>query len=84
MVQEAYPGSDMEGGRVLREYMRPKSSNKPPENNTVEDIDKEVLTKACELICKQTEELVKLRIENEKLKERLSWKDSTEPVYIVK
>ena len=30
MVQEAYPGSDMEGGRVMREYLHGKKVKPKP------------------------------------------------------
>ena len=60
MVQEVYPGADMAGGKAIQEYLYGKKAK-------TEILDEDPLTKAFELICKQAEELVKLRIKVEDL-----------------
>lgn len=60
MVQEAYPGSDAVGGKAMKEYLYGKKVKLQPKED-------DALEKACQLICKQTEELVKLRIQVEDL-----------------
>lgn len=94
MVQEVYPGSDMEGGRALREYLHGKKVDTP---FAITDQQKKVIYTAYQAWASQlfddledksilsAEELVyKVLSITEKVLERGSWAESKEPVFIVK